>query len=126
MEISSVLAENSIKNEIESITAVRKQPSILDEFPRFDVNVMTSAYMSTMEIINEEEDMLFTEYKELCQELQSWIRSRIVYDHLMTRKRIRLSVDWIIAKEEELEKTRKEIIGCMEAVKKALGLLFST
>ncbi|KAG4302309.1 hypothetical protein PCK1_001581 [Pneumocystis canis] len=121
-----VLAENSIKNEIESITAVRKQPSILDEFPRFDVNVMTSAYMSTMEIINEEEDMLFTEYKELCQELQSWIRSRIVYDHLMTRKRIRLSVDWIIAKEEELEKTRKEIIGCMEAVKKALGLLFST
>ncbi|KAG5439335.1 hypothetical protein PCK2_000833 [Pneumocystis canis] len=125
MEISSSLAEPSVKHEADSITTVKKQSNVLDEFPKFDVNAMTSAYMSTMEIINEEEDMLFTEYKELCQELQSWIRSRIVYDHLMTRKRIRLSVDWIISKEEELEKTRKEIIECMEAVKKALGLLFS-
>ncbi|EMR11410.1 hypothetical protein PNEG_00433 [Pneumocystis murina B123] len=124
MSVNSTKLEEP-KNEA-SIIEIKKTNNILDVLPRFDVDIMTAAYMSTMEIINEEEDLLFTEYKELCQELQSWIRSRIVYDHLMTRKRIRLTVDWVIAKEEELEKTRKEILGCMEAVKKALGLLFST
>ncbi|KTW30710.1 hypothetical protein T552_00422 [Pneumocystis carinii B80] len=124
MSLNSIKLEEP-KNDVSTIE-IKKTNSVLDVLPRFDVDMMTAAYMSTMEIINEEEDLLFTEYKELCQELQSWIRSRIVYDHLMTRKRIRLSVDWVIAKEEELEKTRKEIMECMEAVKKALGLLFST
>ncbi|CCJ28351.1 unnamed protein product [Pneumocystis jirovecii] len=107
----SVLSENPIKDETDPIIESKKSSNLLDVFPKFDMDVMTAAYMSTMEIINEEEDVLFTEYKELCQELQSWIRSRIVYDHLITRKRIRLSVDWIVAKEDELERTRREILG---------------
>ncbi|KAG5518917.1 hypothetical protein PMAC_002448 [Pneumocystis sp. 'macacae'] len=121
-----MLSEDPIKDEVDPIIESKKSSNLLDVFPKFDMDIITAAYMSTMEVINEEEDVLFTEYKELCQELQSWIRSRIVYDHLMTRKRIRLSLDWVVAKEEELERTRKEILGCMEAVKKALGLLFST
>ncbi len=95
----------------------------MEAVPRFAQAEVLAAYASAMAECNEQEESLLEEYDDLCADLKSWTKARLVGDSMASSARLKEGVDAIHEREQEVVELQANLGQVMERLQQAFHLL---
>ncbi|KAK9473793.1 uncharacterized protein V1510DRAFT_429217 [Dipodascopsis tothii] len=105
--------------------ADRETKEILAHVPPFDDSVVYDEYRHVMVHYQEEQRQLYAEFKAFADDALAWSKAAAQFDNMRSRKRLKTRLEWVRAKQGEIEGVRAEVVSCIDAVRSAIMILGS-